>query len=301
MSEFKFDEEKHEFTLDGKKLISVTQLLRKHGISRDYANVDAEVMRKASERGTLIHREVQEWVETGNGGFTEEAYNIIKWLDYQRDFGNVRISSEVKLHDDLIAGIADLIIESDYKDITIADIKTGNTKDLYCWSWQLALYAYLYSKQEGKSYADIKTVVLWTKEQGEYPVLKTYTITLEQVENLLKCEKDGEKFIYAPAVNADALSEFYETKKEIERLKARIKELEEQIEPTAAEIEKSLLDKGLKTVEYLDSRITYVYPTERISLDTKKLEEENKDIYNKYLRKTPVKGSLKINFQNKER
>ena len=39
-----FDEEKHEYTLNGKKLISVTQLMQKHGLAPSYAGVSTEIL-----------------------------------------------------------------------------------------------------------------------------------------------------------------------------------------------------------------------------------------------------------------
>ena len=56
MNDFQFDKNKHEYTLDGRPLISVTQLMKKHGLSPDYSAVDPEVLFAAAERGTLIHR-----------------------------------------------------------------------------------------------------------------------------------------------------------------------------------------------------------------------------------------------------
>ena len=50
-----FDEEWHTFKLDGKILPSVTRLLD----DGSYDNVDPEILKRACERGTLIHKEVE--------------------------------------------------------------------------------------------------------------------------------------------------------------------------------------------------------------------------------------------------
>ena len=70
--EIKFDETLHKYTVDGKEVISVTQLLQKHKITPSYDAVDKELLRVASERGTLIHEEVEKSIESGECGFTEE-------------------------------------------------------------------------------------------------------------------------------------------------------------------------------------------------------------------------------------
>ena len=61
--EVKFDENLHKYTVDGKEVISVTQLLQKHKITPSYDAVDKELLRMASERGTLIHEEVENWIK----------------------------------------------------------------------------------------------------------------------------------------------------------------------------------------------------------------------------------------------
>ena len=48
--EIKFDENLHKYTVDGKEVISVTQLLQKHKITPSYDAVDKELLRVASER-----------------------------------------------------------------------------------------------------------------------------------------------------------------------------------------------------------------------------------------------------------
>ena len=83
--EVKFDENLHKYTVDGKEVISVTQLLQKHKITPSYDAVDKELLRVASERGTLIHEEVEKCIESGECGFTEEAERICDYLNSTAD------------------------------------------------------------------------------------------------------------------------------------------------------------------------------------------------------------------------
>lgn len=63
-----FDEEWHTFKLDGKILPSVTKLLD----DGSYNNVNPEILKKACERGTLIHKEVEMYLKHAEKGFTDE-------------------------------------------------------------------------------------------------------------------------------------------------------------------------------------------------------------------------------------
>lgn len=68
----KFDADTHTYLLGGTPLISVTQLLHKHGLVPDYGGVDGDVLERKAARGTLIHREIEAWIKTGEDGFTTE-------------------------------------------------------------------------------------------------------------------------------------------------------------------------------------------------------------------------------------
>ena len=63
-----FDEEWHTFKLDGKILPSVTRLLD----DGSYDNVDPEILKRACERGTLIHKEVEMYLKRTEMGYTDE-------------------------------------------------------------------------------------------------------------------------------------------------------------------------------------------------------------------------------------
>jgi len=68
MSKVKFNKKTHKYTLvdsKGKKisdLISVTQLLKKHEISPDYSQVDEETLNAKARRGTVIHEELEKYI-----------------------------------------------------------------------------------------------------------------------------------------------------------------------------------------------------------------------------------------------
>jgi hypothetical protein len=64
-----FREDTHEYFLDGRKLISVTQLMRKHGLAPSYDAVPSAVLKAKAERGTLIHKEIEKYIKYGEIGF----------------------------------------------------------------------------------------------------------------------------------------------------------------------------------------------------------------------------------------
>ena len=104
-----FREQDHTYWIGDKQLISVTQLLKKHHLSTDFSMVNKDVLNAKSERGTLIHKEIETYLKTGEMGFTSELYDFIEW---QEENQVKAIASEIIVNNDLVAGTVDLIAES---------------------------------------------------------------------------------------------------------------------------------------------------------------------------------------------
>ena len=71
--ELNFDEEWHTYRVNGKIVPSVTRLLD----DGSYANVDQEILKKARERGTLIHKEIETYLKSNIKGYTDEFYEFL--------------------------------------------------------------------------------------------------------------------------------------------------------------------------------------------------------------------------------
>ena len=71
--ELTFDEEWHTYRVNGKIVPSVTRLLD----DGSYANVDQEILKRACERGTLIHKEIEMYLKHTEKGFTDEFQEFL--------------------------------------------------------------------------------------------------------------------------------------------------------------------------------------------------------------------------------
>lgn len=71
--ELTFDEEWHTYRVNGKIVPSVTRLLD----DGSYANVDQEILKKACERGILIHKEIETYLKSNIKGYTDEFYEFL--------------------------------------------------------------------------------------------------------------------------------------------------------------------------------------------------------------------------------
>ena len=288
--EIKFDEILHKYTVDGKEVISVTQLLQKHKITPSYDAVDKELLRMASERGTLIHEEVEKWIESGDSGFTEEAERICRYLSRRTD-DIFNMMTEQMVANDIVAGRFDVIFSHDKK-LVLADIKTGNTKHLFGWSWQLSLYKYLYEKMYDKKVEYLE--ILWAHDQ-DLTVIPCEYVGDDKIENLLNAEREGRLISDVDlGVSEEELEELEELMEDIKSKEEELKLLKEKVDKVKEVLYDTMGKEGVKTVDRGKLKITYVAPSSRTSVDSKKLEKEEPEIYKKYVNTTTVEGSIKI-------
>lgn len=293
MAKVIFKESDHTYWLEDRRLISVTQLLKKHGLAQSFDDVDEEVLKSAAERGTMIHREIENYIKSGELGFTSE---FMDFMDIVDEMALCKMQSETIVHDDLIAGTVDIMGVSMLSGEglkVIADIKTGAKIDKRACAWQLSLYEYL----SGEKF-DGGLFVFHLGKSSK--VIAVERIPEKEIYRLLECERNGE--IYEEQgllVTTDIL----ERALAAERL---LKEIEEQrtiAEETAKKYRQILYEAmGAQNISSWETRdksmlITRVEPTVRVSIDSTRLKKEMPEIAEKYIKKTNVNGYVKITLR----
>ena len=81
---------------------------------------------------------------------------------------------------------------------------------------------------------------------------------------------------------------------EFERMAKEIKAKEDALKKAILE---EMESKGLIKIDTDELAITYVAPAERETLDTKTLRDELPDIYDAYVKISPVKSSIRIKLK----
>lgn len=284
-----FNKENHTYTLDGKILISVTQLMRKHGLAPDYSGINETVLQRKAERGTLIHEEIERYIKHGELGFTSEQDDFI---GFAKELGLKNMRSEQIVNNDLVAGTIDLMAERVAGKATIkvlADYKTGTTVDKEAVRWQLSLYERLSGEKFDEFY------VFHLCEKSKYIPLEH--IPAEEVEKLLECERKGE--IYKPRtlmVPSELLAAAEQAERAVKVAEAAKKEAEANANEIRAQLIAAMEAQGMKSFETADKSmlITYVAPSVRQGLDGELLKKEHPELAQKYVKTSTVKASVRI-------
>lgn len=293
--ELTFKEDTHEYFLGDTKLISVTQLMQKHGLAPNYGDVPSEVLRAKAERGSLVHKEIEEYIKEGKIGFTNELSEFINEMKLTHHF-NI-IDSEKMIHNDIVAGTFDLLIfNTRVNELIIADIKTTYTIHKDPVSWQLSIYAALL--QEINASLNItRGLVYHFDKDGKLDVVEIPLKPVEEVKRLLECERKG-KIYQAPALTTDdQLTKLVEVETLIKTIEEQKKQAEEQAKELRAALMEEMEKQGVKSFENDRIKLTYVAPSTRQSVDSAKLKKEQPAIYDQYLKSSEVKASLRITLK----
>ena len=292
MSEVKFDKATHTYSLEGKNLISVTQLLQMFHLSPDYTIVDEDTLKASADRGSMIHAEIEAYNKRGEIGFTTEMANYKKYLDQN---GLKCLKSEFIVFDDIVAGTADLLLD-EHGEKVIADIKTTATLHRNSVSWQLSLYAYLLGDTEVK-----RGQAFWFDHDGNLKVLDIPLKPKAEVERLLKCAESGESFEELVPVEQAQLSKLEEAEELIKYYDFLKKKAQEQSDEIKKAIMKAMEDNSVYSFENEALKVTYVAPTTRTTIDSARLKKELPEIAEKYTKRSDVKASLRITIKGEQK
>lgn len=292
-----FREDTHEYFLDGCKLISVTQLMRKHGLAPSYDAVPEEVLRAKAERGTLIHKEIEDYLKNGEIGFTSELANFIEYIHLMKEVKDIDITmldSEQIVYNELIAGTVDLTLLENGKYI-VADIKTTATLHKEAVSWQLSIYAYLIGSKTG-NYAESGQAFHFDKD-GNLNVVDIPLKPFSEVLRLIECERRGETYTQELTVSNTQLAKLVEVESLIKQIEEQKKAAEAQATELRAALMQAMEQNGVTSFENESIKITYVAPTTRTAIDSTKLKKELPEIAQKYAKTSNVKASLRITLK----
>lgn len=284
----KFDELTHTYTDENNNiLISTTQLMQRMGIAPDYSSVNSELLNAKAQKGTLIHKEIEEWIKEGKEGFTRELYQFQTLLD---ELKLKAIASELMVANEIVAGTIDLILEHDGERY-IADIKTTSVVHRESVSWQLSIYRYLlgdYTINDG--------YVFHLTDEGA-KVERIALKTKEQVEDLINSYLLGEEKYTPQFVNSRDLALVYDLEQLIVKQNEEIKRLEEQKKLITEKITIAMKDNNLASFDNGKIKFTLTPEHTKKSFDSKRFEKENPELFEEYTKTSKVKESLRITIR----
>ena len=286
-----FDKTAHQYKLDGRPLISVTQLMKKHGLAPDYSGIDPTVLERAAERGTLVHKEIEDYNRHGIAGFTKE---MADYADYIETCDLTVKASEQAACNDICAGTIDIILEDDTGDLIIVDIKTTATLNIEAVSWQLSIYNALLGYP--CNYAE----AFHFGKDGALKVVGVAFKQKEEIERLFQCEREGTIYKQPDAldiITPQQVAAIEAAEQIIAQAEAEKKAAEERIAEIKAALIAEMEKKAVKTFETDRLKVTYIMPTTRTTIDIARLKEEHPEIAVEYGKTSQTSAGVRITLK----
>ena len=263
-------------------------MLKRQLFADKYKGIPDFVLKRAAERGTLIHEDCEFADATGLEPQTTEGKN---YISLRKDYQVVANEYTVTDSEYFASNIDCVWAQGD--EVILADIKTTSHLDEEYVAWQLSIYAYLFELQNPHLKV-ARLFAVWLRDEIA-KLVEVERKPAEEVTKLMECEKRGEKYL-APVEEEKALI----TKSAVDIL-VEAKELADYYTKRYKEIEQLLLDAmvehKVKSWDTEQMKATYTPASESTTFDTKKFQEEHPELYKEYLKTSTRKESIRITIR----
>lgn len=290
-----FNQEEHTYSLNGKQLNGITGMLRKQLFPHEYDDVPEDVLKRAAERGTMVH-EVCEIVDS-----LHVVPHVIEGANYVRLINEnclVHECSEYLVSDnEYFASSIDKVYRTGDDTFILADIKTTYKLDREYVRWQLSIYAYLFESQNPGAKVE-RLYAIWLRDERA-ELAEVSRIDVQTVVRLLECEKNGRQFVndIVPEDENTLPAKYASISERIIEIETQAKFWADKRKELLAGIKDEMDAAGV--IKWKGESITFTRKkdTEREDFDKTAFKKAYPDLYSKFLKKTPISGgvTLKVN------
>lgn len=287
-----FDAEHHTYHLGDKELKGVTSTLVHRAFPKTYEGISPEVLANAAARGTMVHKAIQAYEDdfTLDGSLELQSYVAIK-----ETYGLTHLASEYLVSDEThYASSIDHVFLDSNGNIILADIKTTYEPHYENVALQLSIYKRLFEMQNPNLKVGAVALIWLRGEKSEYKVLPVWAD--EALDLLIEADCKDEEFDIAKTYG-DLPQKVYDVQQYLAMLEADVKKKTEELNTIKDGLCKLMLDKGIKRFTTPVMQLTTVTPAPKQTFDSKKFKDDYPELYNKYIKTSEVKPSIRITFK----
>jgi len=287
-----FNAEHHTYHLGDKELKGVTSTLVHRAFPKTYEGISPEVLANAAARGTMVHQAIQAYEDDFvlDGSLELQSYVAIK-----ETYGLTHLASEYLVSDEThYASSVDHVFLDSKGNIILTDIKTTYEPHYENVALQLSIYKRFFEMQN----PDLKVsavALIWLRgEKSEYKVLPVWAD--EALDLLIEADCKDEEFDIAKTYG-DLPQKVYDVQQYLAMLEADVKKKTEELKTIKDGLCKLMLDKSIKRFTTPVMQLTTVTPAPKQTFDSKKFKDDYPELYDKYLKTSEVKPSIRITFK----
>lgn len=288
-----FIEESHQYFIGKKELKGVTGTLIKKAFPDTYKNIPESVLKKAAERGGLIHNTFETFCSIFDADIkkypnpTEELQAFHSMLvAYDLHY---RASEYLVTDGENFASAIDGIFADNEGNIYLVDYKTTATLHYDNVSLQLSIYAKWFEEQN----PDLKVkeiVCMWFKN-GQSKFQPLPRVSEEQIDDLINAYlTDDAEYQYKVEVS----EQFSALEQEYRLITARMDALKIKQDDVKEKIMKMMVANKQKSIKTNIGSYSYVESTTKRTLDTKLFKEKYPNAYERLTKVSISKPSIRI-------
>lgn len=287
-----FDARNHTYTLDGHPLSGITGMIERQLFPDKYTGVPENILRKAAERGSLIHSLCQTVDEMGVDMDSEEARG---YMELKGRYGLQYEASEYLVSDEVyFASCIDKVYRDGEDTYALGDIKTTYRLDKDYLRWQLSIYASLFEMQNPGAKVS-KLFGIWLR--GDiHELVEIERIPDDVVCGLLNCEVEGRQFVnpYASEMTATLPEKYLSMEDSIAEIYEQARYWAERKKELTDGVMKEMVKAG--AYNWKGGSVSFIRKkdTVRRTFDTKAFERDHPELYQEYMKETPVFGSVTL-------
>ena len=288
-----FIEESHQYFIGKKELKGVTGTLIKKAFPDTYKNIPESVLKKAAERGGLIHNTFETFCSIFDADIkkypnpTEELQAFHSMLvAYDLHY----VSSEYLVTDgENFASAIDGIFADNEGNIYLVDYKTTATLHYDNVSLQLSIYAKWFEEQN----PDLKVkeiVCMWFKN-GQSKFQPLPRVSDEQIDELINAYlADDAEYQY----KVEVPEQFSALEQEYRLITARMDALKIKQDDVKEKIMKMMVANKQKSIKTNIGSYSYVESTTKRKLDAELFKKKYPNAYEKLTKVSISKPSIRI-------
>lgn len=306
----KFYKEKHEYTVNEIKAVSVTTILKEIGISEKFDETNQRLMQmveQARERGNYYDGLAEIAVAEMRASDQEEGWLLdndwqirlikeLKKIGHKKPEAQLRVGTEDPI---VMAGSPDFIEGDDVYIVT--DLKATYAIKTNEVTWQTNLYSFAYDRENHHKYKHYG--LHYDEKTDRFTVLKLRNIPIETILKALEAYQMGEQYVdQYQIVDPELLNILLKNVKESEEI---LKENEKKLEKYKNTIKEAMAKGIIKSVETKDFKITYTPPTTRRNFDNeawlkyKNYDEPTQEEREKFIKISNVRDKITVTKKKK--
>lgn len=309
-----FNEKEHKYFVNGEIAgISVTELLAKHKLAPNYSSASKSRLKESADKGKEVHKDLENILNKAEyEPTTEQGRQYLEWVKKNLDCG---VGEQMLAYDKdgmIIAGTADVMGILKDGSLLLADHKNTSQFQREYVSWQVSLLDYFARQLHGEPVNS--KMIKWNgasrficfhydPKTGGMQDIELEKVSDEEIERLIECEYNGE--IYQRpnlVVDPELEKRFLQAEQqlaELERAKIQIETVAKECREKLCELFEQQKLTYWKSPNELIS-VTYVSPSEKITVDSKKLKEKYPQVYAECQKLSKTKAYVRVKLGEEE-